>query len=82
MEKQPCWGPGCLEQRGGTGSDGEGAQSPQMSPDQRRAEAGRVSRVLTVNTEPPEVISPPCRPLQVESKGLQVKTGPRPPTRL
>ena len=36
-------GPGCLEQRRGTGSDGEGAQSPQMSPDQRRAEAGGVS---------------------------------------
>lgn len=36
-------GPGCLEQRWGTGSDGEGAQSPLMSPDQRKVEAGGVS---------------------------------------
>lgn len=44
-----------------------------MSPAQRRADAVKGPRVPTVNPEPPEAISLPFWPLEMETEGLQVK---------
>ena len=62
----------------GPGSDGEGARSPQMSPDQRREELPGGPRALTVNTEPPEVISLPFQPLTWEAGASRSRHGPGP----
>ena len=66
----------------GPGSDGEGAQSPQMSPDQRRAELAAWAQSSHSEHRAPRSHLPSLPATDVGSRGLQVKTGPRPPTRL